>query len=120
MTEFTSPLKAWPGRFTLPDPDDFSRVHWDAFKDSFNKPARTVYADIHHYGYAGLELIEKFGKWDMKAVIKDSSTEEETEKLPISAVRSWETSPAAERTKLIAWIGREIDRYISRVVDPKE
>lgn len=129
MTEFTSPLKAWPGSFALPDPDDFSGVHWKAFKDGYNKPKRSTYADIHHYAYAGLELIAQFGQWNMAKVIgeetvqvdeKKAETRPITEPLPIGTVQSWETDPDSERIKLIAWIGREIDRYTSRIIDPKE
>lgn len=130
MTEFKSPLKTWPGSFTLPDPDDFSGVHWKAYKDSVNKAIRAEYivAETHRYGYSCLEFIADHGSWNI-TVITGYETEEidgrKTEKpivavLPLPVVRSWETNPDEERTKLIAWIGREFNRYMMRIVDPKE
>lgn len=106
MTEFISPLKAWPGRFTLPDPDNFSGTQWKVYKDSVNRPLRSSYADTHLFGYAALEMIARFGQWEVG--------------IPIKEVQSWETNPDEERVKLIAWIGREFNRYMVRIIDPKE
>jgi hypothetical protein len=40
--------------------------------------------------------------------------------LSISEVQAWETEPAEEKTYLMAFIGREVERYITRLIDPKE
>ena len=101
-----SPLKAWEGELTLPSPDDFNRTHWDTWKAAVNKPKRQPYALIHLYAYSGLELVARFGGWNMG--------------LPLAEVRGWEDDPDAEKTKLIAWLGMELRQYIESVIDPKE
>jgi len=106
MYKVKSPLAAWEGELLLPDPDEFNRIMWDAWKAAANKPKRKPYALMHLYAYAGLDFLAQFGEWNM-------GTE-----LPV--VRSWEDNPEAERTKLIAWLGMELERYIRAVIDPKE
>ena len=101
----TSPLGAWPGEIHLPHPDEFSGVHWQLWKDCVNKPLRKSYANIHLYCYTGLELIEAHGEWQME--------------IPLAEVRAWERAPEDERVKLVAWIGREMMRYMQDIVDPK-
>lgn len=110
--EFISPLKAWPGKFTLPDPNEFNRNHWDAWKAAVQQPKRSSYSDTHLFGYAGLDLVARYGTW---AILDGTG-----EPLPIPTVRSWEDDPEAERMKLISWIGREIMYYNAAIVDPKE
>ena len=106
MKEFKSPLQGWEGGFSLPDPNDFSGTHWRTWTDSVNKPLRSSYATTHLFGYAGLELIAKHGRWDLE--------------IPIKQVQAWEMSPDDERVKLIAWVGAEVKRYITGIIDPKE
>lgn len=106
MKEFTSFLKAWPGKFSLPEPDDFSGLHWKVYKDGLNKPLRSAYADTHRFAYTALEMIARHGAWEME--------------IPIEEVQAWETDPAAERIKLIAWVGYEFNRYMVGIIDPKE
>lgn len=106
MRTFTSPLKAWEGEFSLPDPDDFSGTHWKVWREAVNQPRRTPYADTHLYGYTGLELVKQFGEWKMT--------------VPLAEVQSWENDPDNERTKLVAWIGREVRFYMNGIIDPKE
>jgi len=101
-----SPLKAWPGGIELPLPDEFSGVHWQAWKASVNKPKRKSYALTHLYCYAGLELIQAAGVWDIE--------------LPIDEVQKWETDPGAERIKLVAWLGRTFMGYMDNIIDPKD
>lgn len=104
--EFTSPLKAWEGSFTLPEPDDFSGAHWQLWSAAVNKPKRSSYADSHLFGYAGLEVVARYGEWKFAVGLEE--------------VRSWEERPEAERVKLIAWIGKEISAYMRGIIDPKE
>jgi hypothetical protein len=101
-----SPLKSWEGEFSLPDPDEFNRSQWEVYKAAVNKPKRKSYAYIHLYSYAGLELIQGFGQWNLS--------------VPLAEVMSWEDSPEAEKTKLVAWLAKEMRQYIESVIDPKE
>ena len=101
-----SPLKAWPGGIELPNPNDYSGVHWQTWKESINRPTRKAYALTHLYCYAGLELIQTTGGWNFK--------------IPLAEVQAWETNPADERIKLVAWLGRAIMRYMDDIMDPKE
>lgn len=106
MKQFTSPLKAWEGSFSLPSPDEFSGAHWKVWTKAVNQPKRGAYAETHLFGYAGLDLLKKYGEWNLS--------------IPIEEVRAWETNPDDERVKLISWIGREIRFYIVGIIDPKE
>jgi hypothetical protein len=110
--EFVSPLKSWPGSFSLPDPDDFSGLDWKTWKAAVDKPLREPYAYTHLFAYAGLELVARHGDWDIRTAGE--------EKLPLATVQSWETSPDDERVKLISWIGREVRFYITGIIDPKD
>jgi hypothetical protein len=101
-----SPLKAWPGKIELPDPNDFSGVHWQTWKASVNKAKRKRYALTHLYCYAGLELIQVAGEWALET--------------PIEEVQAWETEPEEERVKLVAWLGRTVMGYIDGIMDPKD
>lgn len=101
----TSPLNAWPGEIHLPHPDDFNRECWDVYKNGMNMAKRKSYALIHKYGYTGLEMVEAHGEWQME--------------IPLAEVRAWENAPREERTKLLAWISREIIRYMDEITDPK-
>ena len=101
-----SPLKAWPGGIGLPLPDEFNGVHWQNWKASVNKAERKGYALTHLYCYAGLELIAAGGDWSIE--------------LPLADVQKWEHDPAAERIKLVAWLGRSIMGYMDNILDPKE
>ena len=101
-----SPLKAWPGGIELPHPDEFDGLHWQTWKDGVSKPGRKAYALTHLYCYAGLELIQAGGKWEIK--------------IPLAEVQAWETAPGDERIKLVAWLGRTLMRYIDGIMDPKE
>ena len=101
-----SPLKAWPGGIELPQPDDFSGVHWQAWKAGVNKPKRKAYALTHLYCYAGLELISAAGGWNFE--------------LPIEEVQAWETKPDDERIKLVAWLGKNMMGYMDNIMDPKD
>ena len=104
--EAASPLKAWPGSWTLPDSDEFNGEHWRVWKDAVNKPKRKAYALTHLYCYAGLELVAAAGSWDMS--------------LPLEEVQAWENAPADERIKLVAWIGRTVMGYMDEIHAPKE
>lgn len=106
MFELVSPLKAWPGTIQLPDPNEFSGVHWQTWKESVNKAKRGNYALTHLYCYSGCELIKLAGEWGLN--------------IPLAEVQSWEDNPDAERVKLVAWLGRSIMVYIDDIVDPKE
>lgn len=101
-----SPLKAWPGSISLPEPDDFNGIHWRAWKNAINKPNRQNYALTHLYCYAGLELIKAVGEWKFEVALEDAMT--------------WELEPEKERVKLVAWIGREMMSYMDGIMDPKE
>ena len=101
-----SPLKAWPGKFELPDPNDFSGVHWQTWKASVNRAKRKSYALTHLYCYAGLELIQTAGVWELD--------------IPIDEVQAWEKAPEDERIKLVAWVGRTLMGYIDGIMDPKD
>ncbi len=106
-----SPLKSWPGKIELPDPDDFSGIHWQSWKAGINKPSRKSSAMVHVYCYAGLELIEAAGVWD----VSDS----DGEALPLADVQAWEKAPEDERIKLVAWLGRSVMGYMDGIMDPK-
>jgi hypothetical protein len=101
-----SPLKAWPGEVELPRPDDFNGVHWQIWKGAVNKAGRKPYALTHLYCYAGLELIEAAGAWNIDAPALDE-------------IKAWEQDPDAERIKLVAWLGRSIMGYMDDIMDPK-
>ena len=100
-----SPLEAWPGSITLPHPDDFDGNAWRAWKGGINKPLRAGYANMHLWCYAGLELVEACGEWELS--------------VPLGEVQRWETSPGDERTKLVAWLGRNLFEYMREITDPK-
>jgi hypothetical protein len=106
MVEFVSPLKAWPGKVELPDPDDFSGAHWATWKTAVNKPKRKTYALSHLYAYAGLEFIRAHGNWQMEMALEQA--------------QAWEDDPEAERIKLVAWLGRNLMAYMDGIIDPKE
>lgn len=101
-----SPLKAWPGSITLPEPNEFSGTQWQAWKDAVNKPLRASYSRTHLYCYTGLDLLAQHGGWEME--------------IPLAEVRAWETDPDAERVKLVAWLGRTFHDYMEDIIDPKE
>ena len=105
MTVLESPLKAWPGKVELPQPDDFSGVHWATWKAAVNRPKRKPYALTHLYCYAGLELVKAHGGWQME--------------IPIEEAQAWESDPEAERIKLVAWLGRSFMAYMDEIIDPK-
>jgi len=100
-----SPLKAWPGKIELPDPNDFSGVHWQTWRKEFSKPSRKAMALVHVYCYSGLELIRTAGEWELE--------------IPIEDVQAWEKAPEDERIKLVAWIGRTVQGYMDEILDPK-
>ena len=100
-----SPLKSWPGKIELPDPDDFNGLHWKTWKAAVNKPKRKAYALTHLYCYAVLELIKDAGTWDFE--------------IPIEDVQAWENEPEDERIKFVAWLGRSLLGYMDSIMDPK-
>ena len=104
--EIPSPLKAWPGKVELPHPDEFSGVHWQTWKESVNRPKRKSYALTHLYCYAGLELIQAGGAWELD--------------IPVAEIQAWEDDPEAERVRLVSWLGRTIMNYMDDIMDPKE
>ena len=103
--DIKSPLKAWPGSISLPLPDEFSGVHWKTWKDAINRAKRKSYAITHLYCYAGLELIQAHGEWDIS--------------IPLADVQAWEDAPEDERIKLVAWLGRSVMGYMDDIMDPK-
>ena len=106
MLEIKSPLTAWSGSIKLPEPDEFSGLNWQTWRDSVNRPKRKDYALTHLYCYSGLELIQAAGEWELE--------------IPLSEVQKWETDPENERIKLVAWLGRTMMQYIDGIVDPKD
>lgn len=120
MFVIKSPLAAWQGSFSLPSPDDFNRDHWDTYQNGYNKPKRESYSMFHISCYTGLELVAAYGEWDMHTVTVDEETgEEKKAPLSLSTVRSWEDDPAAEKTKLVAFIGHRVYHYIEAITNPK-
>lgn len=109
-----STLKAWEGEISLPDPDEFNRVMWDTWKAAVNKPKRQSYALVHLYCYAGLEVVQRFGDWNMNI------TGSAPRPLALAEVLAWEDSPESEKTKLIAWVSRELRQYMDDITDPKD
>ena len=106
MLTVKSPLKAWAGSIKLPEPDDFSGVHWRIWKDGVNKEERKEYALTHVYFYVGLELIKAAGEWKLKPSLEE--------------VQKWENVPEDERLKLLGWLGKTILVYMDGIVNPKE
>lgn len=97
-------LKKWPGKFTLPDPDEFSGADWQAWRKAVSDTDFDAVNQL--YGYAGLRLIDAVGKWEFAA-------------LPLKTVQKWEKNPADERIKFISWVGREVRFYVDRhLLDP--
>lgn len=115
--EITSPLKKWPGSVTLPGPDAFTGEQWNYWRDQVEQHASGTVNRL--FCYAGLAFVARFGTWNVAeaGVAEDGSVTES--KLPLETVRSWEGNPGAERMKLVSWFGREMDRYIGQVLDPK-
>jgi hypothetical protein len=40
--------------------------------------------------------------------------------LTLAEVMAWEDEPEIERTKLIAWLARELRLYMDEITDPKD
>jgi hypothetical protein len=109
-----STLKAWKGEISLPNPDEFNRIMWDTWKAAVNKPKRQPYSLVHLYGYAGLEVVQRFGDWNMNITGKNPRP------LTLAEVMAWEDEPEIERTKLIAWLARELRLYMDEITDPTD
>lgn len=104
-----SPLKAWPGRVELIHPDHFTRGHWNKWRKAVARREKNKDATLNHIlGYAGLEFIHETGG---KLAI---------EGVTLGEMRQWEKDADNEHTKLLSWLGREMQTYIRAVVDPKE
>ena len=103
MEEFTSPLKKWPGGFSLPAYDDFTGEMWNAWKAAVEKsPDDTI---NRLYCYAGLKLIDAYGKWAFET--------------PLKEVQSWEKAPGDEKMRFVSWLGRTMQEYINELINPK-
>jgi len=100
-----SPLARWPGRLTLPHPDEFSGDHWAAWQAAI-EAHQAIDTINRRLAYAGMEFVKAVGgQWQFD--------------LPLATVRSWETQPGAERLKFISWLGREFHTYLDAIVNPK-
>lgn len=104
MITFTSPLKKWPGSFSLPDYDDFDGQMWDAYRKSMDGDMDDTIN--RRFCYAGLALIDKFGTWEM-------------ENITLAEMQAWAKDKKAERMRLVSWVGSTIGSYIGELVDPK-
>lgn len=103
MITYTSPLDSWPGDFSLPDFDDFTGDQWDTWRNAFeNAPQDTL---NRQFCYAGLIIIEKFGKWNMAIDLVD--------------VKAWRQHPENERMRLVGWLGKRISDYMTELINPK-
>lgn len=99
----TSPLVRWPGVIRLPHPDEFNGEHWAAWRAAVDAQPETVISRL--YCYAGLAFVEKCGTWALS--------------VPLAEVAGWQHDPAAERIKLVSWLGREMQKYFEQVTNPK-
>ena len=104
MIVFTSPLPKWPGSFSLPAYDDFDGQMWDAWRKLMSSESEDTLN--RKFCYAGLSLIEKFGKWELEGI-------------GLAEMRAWEKDKIAERIRLVSWVGRSIGDYIDELVAPK-
>lgn len=102
---YESPLAVWPGSITLPHPDEYSRLHWDTWRNGIEKPLRQSYSFMHMYAYSGLEFLKAYDGWGLE--------------IPLEDVQAWERNPEDERVKLIAWLGRTLQDYMREIIDPK-
>ena len=101
----TSELEVWPGAFVLPNPNAFSGEQWRVWTEIYNDGKRAEYVYSQRLAYAGLEFVKREGEWNME--------------IPLDEVQSWEDDPAAERIRLVNWLGKQFALYIGDLVDPK-
>lgn len=105
VVTYTSPMATWPGSFSLPHPDEFSREQWYAWRDMLDRHSDAKILN-RIMCYAGLELVQKYGSWDME--------------MPLDELAAWENGPAAdEKMRMVSWVGKSIQDYINAILDPK-
>lgn len=104
MVKFDSPLKKWPGSFSLPDYDDFDGIMWDIWRKAMDGMAEDTIN--RRFCFAGLILIEKIGKWEIESIT-------------LTDVRKWEKDKKAERIRLVSWLGQSVGNYIDELIAPK-
>lgn len=104
---FDSPLLAFPGWFSLPDPDTFTDVHWQEWK----KALRTAGAlaadnsDTWTFDTAAALLVSSLGEWHISNA-----------DLSLMCVP---THAGAVPLKVRRWLGRRVEAYILSITDPK-
>lgn len=98
-----SPLEAWPGEITVPCPNKFTGIMWQDWRKAIEDCEATSINRL--YCYAGLKFIEKHGTWNMDITLVE--------------VQSWEKKPAEELMMLVSWIGKHMQRYMNKILDPK-
>lgn len=108
---FTSPLKPWPGKITLPPLLEFDGEMWNHWADCVEDapvPAGPGGSRMENrlYCYAGLMWLESYGRWEMDIDRKE--------------VLKWAHSPKAERMLLVNWLGRVFRQYMQTLLlNPK-
>ena len=100
-----SPLAKWPGSIELPDPDLFSGRMWSDWRKAIDATEATELNRI--YAYAGADLIKKHGKWAIEGVT-------------LAAFQGWQHKPDDELMKFVSWVGKQMNRYMEIITDPKE
>lgn len=110
MIVFESPFETWPGSFSLPAYEDFTGQMFNEYRDGMNArndKDQSKYAhDLRRKAaFVGIEWIKKYGSWDIDGV-------------SVNDIAAWESDPAQERPKLVAWIGQNIGKYYNDVLDP--
>ncbi len=98
-----SNLKLWPGRVTLPPPEQFNGLMWQDWRKFIEDGEPTTINRL--YCYAALRFIEKHGTWEMD--------------IPLAEVKAWEHKPADEMVMLVSWIGKRMQQYMNQILDPK-
>lgn len=99
-----SPLALWPGKIVLPNPERFNGVMWQDWRKALEDTKAPAINRLHFY--AALRFIKKHGKWEMD--------------LPLDEAAGWENKPSDELMMPVSWLGKQMQLYMNRILDPKE
>lgn len=105
---FDSPLRAFPGWFSLPDPDIFTDEHWRAWRGKL-RTAGALAADnddaTWSFDIAAALLVSEIGEWHIDgADLPMMCVPEHAGKVPL---------------KIRRWLGHRVEEYILGITNPK-
>lgn len=114
MTTLTV-VKPWTGTVTLPDPADFTGAMAQTWRRLLKKEygGAVSLSRREMYAFAALDFIHEHADdgagWD----IADADGA-----LELDTVRAWQNHYHKAKVRLLSWLGKAFEEYLTEVLDP--